>query len=157
MDHLAYIALGGNIEPRAETLLAAARKLGEHDDVEVLRVSQLIETGPVGPPDQGPYLNGAVELKTSLSPAELLSVLHGIEASLGRNREAEERWGPRTCDLDLLLYDDAVIDTDDITVPHPRMHERAFVLAPLVEIAPDTVHPTTGKTAGELLAMLEEK
>jgi 2-amino-4-hydroxy-6-hydroxymethyldihydropteridine diphosphokinase len=120
----------------------------------VAAVSKLIETAPVGGPDgQRPYLNGAAEIETTLAPLDLLCELKKIEKALGRVER--ERWGPREIDVDLLLYDDAVIETAELAVPHPRMCERLFVLRPLVEIAPGAVNPITGKTAAEHLRDLE--
>ncbi len=152
----AYIALGANVGDRAGTLARAVAKLREVDGVTVLAVSELVETLPVGGPDHQPaYLNGAVAIETTLSPQELLAAAATIESQLGRNRQAERRWGPRMCDLDILLMGETVLDTDDLTIPHPRMAERAFVLRPLVDIAPEARHPVLNKTAQELLAELE--
>ena len=130
--------------------------LEKEDRVEVLCVSKFIETPPVGgPPGQPPYLNAAAEIETDLSPEDLLATLQRIEAALGRDREGEQRWGPRTCDLDILLMGDCVMETDSLTLPHPRLAERTFALRPLAEISPNAVHPVLGKTIAELLGELE--
>jgi 2-amino-4-hydroxy-6-hydroxymethyldihydropteridine diphosphokinase len=148
-----YIALGSNVGDRGETLLSAVRMLGAHPNVQVQRVSQFFATESVGgPSDQPAYLNAAVQIATDLTPQELLAVLHEIEHALGRDRAAEQRWGPRTCDLDILLLGELVMDTEELTIPHPRMHERSFVLDPLASIAPEAVHPVLGKTIAELAA-----
>jgi 2-amino-4-hydroxy-6-hydroxymethyldihydropteridine diphosphokinase len=124
----AYVGLGANLGPREVTLLRAADLLAAADGVEVVAVSQLRETDPVGVVEQPPFLNGAIALDTSLSPRAVLELLLEIEEELGRVRG--ERWGPRTVDLDLLVYGDERVDEDGLHVPHPRLHERRFALEP---------------------------
>ncbi len=149
------IALGSNLGDRRAHIEAALAALRLRDGVEIRGVSSLHETAPVGPPGQGPYLNAAALLSTSRTPSELLELLLRIEREVGRDRAAEcERWGPRVIDLDLLYVGDIVLDEPGLTLPHPRMHERHFVLAPLVELAPDWVHPQTGRSTSEMLAAL---
>ena len=153
---IAYIALGSNLGDRSETLASALTMLDACEGVSVLRVSEMIETAPIGGPgDQGDYLNGAAEIETSLSPTELLAVLQDIERKFGRDRQSERRWGERTCDLDILLIGDVVMDTPELTIPHPRMHERKFVLAPLNKLAAEAVHPILNKTISTLLTDLK--
>lgn len=132
----AYISAGSNVGDRDEHLRQAVLALHDRDRIEVTGVSGVYETEPVGGVEQGRYLNLVVAVRTTLSPQDLLSVLQAIEAAHGRDRSAEQRWGPRPLDLDLILYDDVELDDPDLIVPHPRMHERAFVLVPLLEVHP---------------------
>jgi 2-amino-4-hydroxy-6-hydroxymethyldihydropteridine diphosphokinase len=148
---VAYVGLGANVGPREVTLLRAVDLLAEADGVEVLAVSQLRETDPVGIVDQPRFLNGAARIDTSLSPRALLELLLRIEQSLGRVRE--ERWGPRTVDLDLLVYGGLTVDEPGLRVPHPRLHERRFALEPLAELDPELVVPGLGSVSGALAAL----
>jgi 2-amino-4-hydroxy-6-hydroxymethyldihydropteridine diphosphokinase len=142
----AYVGVGANLGDREATIRAAIETLPA-----VVAVSKLRETDPVGVVDQPPFLNGAVALETELAPRDLLAVLLAVERKLGRERR--ERWGPRTIDLDLLLYGDEAIDEPGLTVPHPRLHERRFALEPLVDLDPDVAIPGRGRVA-DLLAGL---
>lgn len=145
----AFIALGSNLGDRRDYLDRALERLRQVAGITVDAVSAYHETAPVGgPPGQGNFLNAAAALQTTLAPQELLQTLQAIENGLGRTRS--ERWGPRTIDLDLLLYDDVILDEPTLTIPHPRLHERSFVLEPLVEIAPQARHPLLGVTIAEL-------
>jgi 2-amino-4-hydroxy-6-hydroxymethyldihydropteridine diphosphokinase len=148
----AYVALGANLGPREITLLRAVDLLAETEGVEVRAVSQLRETEPVGVVEQPLFLNGAVALDTSLSPRGLLDRLLEIERGLGRVRDV--RWGPRVVDLDLLVYGDLQVDEPGLRVPHPRLHERRFVLEPLAELDPDLEIPGYGPMS-DLLAALD--
>jgi len=147
------IALGSNLGDRFENLRAGIAGIRDTAGIDVVALSPLYETAPVGgPDDQGPYLNAALVADTTLDAAEVLALLHRIEA--GRERERAVHWGPRTLDLDLLVHGDLVADTTELMVPHPRMHERRFVMVPVCDIAPDLVHPGLGRTMRELLADL---
>jgi len=148
----AYVGLGANLGPREVTLLRAADLLAAADGVEVVAVAQLRETEPVGLVEQPPFLNGAVAIDTSLPPRALLDLLLEIERSLGRVRG--ERWGPRTIDLDLLVYGDERVEEQGLHVPHPRLHERRFALEPLAELDPELEIPGLGKVS-ELIAALD--
>jgi 2-amino-4-hydroxy-6-hydroxymethyldihydropteridine diphosphokinase len=148
----AYVGLGANLGPREETLRRAVELLSEAEGVAVVAVSELRETEPVGVVDQPRFLNGAVALETTLSPRRLLDVLLGIERSLGRVRG--ERWGPRTIDLDLLVYGDVVVSEPGLRVPHPRLSARRFALEPLADLDDDLEIPGEGRVS-ELLAALD--
>ncbi len=143
----AYVGLGSNLGDREETIRAALAALPG-----VVAVSELRETDPVGVVDQPAFLNGAAALETRLSPRELLDTLLAVEQQLGRERR--ERWGPRTIDLDLLLYGAETVSEPGLTVPHPRLHERRFALEPLVELDPELAIPGRGKVK-DLLAELD--
>jgi 2-amino-4-hydroxy-6-hydroxymethyldihydropteridine diphosphokinase len=147
MMAVAYVGLGANLGKPAENIGRALEMLAAAG-VRIAAVSSLRRTRPVGGPPQPDFINGVAELHTTLGPFELLSLLMDVERGLGRVRGA--KWGPRTVDLDLLLYDDAVVSSAALVLPHPLMCERKFVLEPLAEIAPRTRHPVSGATAAEL-------
>lgn len=147
MGVLAYVGLGSNLGDRRAILASALDALGPR------RVSRILETEPWGRAEQPPFLNAVAELDTDLEPEPLLARLMDVEALHGRLRT--ERWGPRTLDLDLLLYGDRAISVPGLAVPHPRMAERRFVLDGLADLAPDLRVPGTGRTVRELLARLE--
>ena len=144
---VAYVGLGSNLGDREATIRAAIAALAG-----VVAVSELRETDPVGVTEQPAFLNGAVALETELSARELLESLLAVERELGRERR--ERWGPRTIDLDLLLYGIETVDEPGLTVPHPRLHERRFALEPLAELDPELVVPGRGRVR-DLLAELD--
>jgi 2-amino-4-hydroxy-6-hydroxymethyldihydropteridine diphosphokinase len=147
----AYVGLGSNLGDRMATLDAAVRALDADRLTHVMAVSHVYETKPVGGPPQGMYLNAVAVLETDRDPRDLLGLLQATEAGLGRERG--ERWGPRTLDLDLLLYDGPPIDSPELTVPHPRARERAFVLVPLIDADPFARFPD-GEAAVDALARL---
>ena len=151
---IAYIGLGANLGERQRTIAAALRRIDEDERTSLLDSTVPIETDPVGYTDQPRFFNAAASLATTRSPRELLDLLLEIERDLGRIRGEGPRYGPRTIDLDLLLYGDETIDEDALEVPHPRLHERRFVLEPLAELDPGLVVPGRGPVSA-LLAELE--
>lgn len=149
----AYIGLGSNLGDREGTLRRAVELLGDDPRIEVVAVSSLRDTDPVGYLDQPRFLNAVCAIETDLAPGELLKLLHEIERVLGRRRDGP-RFGPRTVDLDLLLYGTEIVDEPELTVPHPRLMERRFVLEPLVELEPELTLPDRRRVA-DLLAAVE--
>jgi 2-amino-4-hydroxy-6-hydroxymethyldihydropteridine diphosphokinase len=149
----AYVGLGSNLGDREQTLRGASAALAAHPAVEVVAVSSLIDTEPVGYTDQPRFLNGVAALDTELSARELLELLLEVERRFGRSREGVPSQGPRTLDLDLLVYGADEIEEPGLRVPHPRLHERAFVLEPLAEVAPGLDVPGRGRVEA-LLARL---
>lgn len=153
--HRVFIALGSNMGDRRNYLEQAVAQLKEVIHTEVVQVSSFINTPAYGLEDQADFLNGCVEIRTLLTPAELLLEIHKIEQAAGRKREI--RWGPRTLDLDLLFYDQQTIDQPDLTIPHMEAHKRAFVLEPMLELAPYLRHPVYLKTISELYNELNQQ
>lgn len=153
-QHSALIALGANLGDRGESLDTAARAIADLPSTTLLATSEWLATAPVGgPADQGEFLNGAVRVNTELTPEQLLGHLNGIEADAGRQRRV--RWAARPLDLDLLLFDDLILAAESLTVPHPRMTFRPFVMQPAVEVAEKMRHPVLRATLGDLLDQLQ--
>lgn len=155
-ETVAFVGLGGNLGDAAATLREALDALCRLPRTRLLRASRLYRTPAWGVRDQPDFVNAVAMLRTALDARALLDALLGIERAHGRSRETASRWGPRTLDLDLLLYGDATIDAPGLRVPHPHLHERAFVLLPLVEIAPDVRIPGIGAARDAAAAMAGE-
>lgn len=150
---ISAIALGSNMGNSQKTLEAALQRLDEFENIKVKNYSSWYKTKPIGP-SQDEFLNGCAILQVGLAPHDLLNVLLKIEDEFGRVRR--ERWGPRTLDLDLILYEDLVLNTPDLTIPHPEMLNRAFVLVPLAEVAPNMIEPKSGLSIIQLLEKVEQ-
>ena len=153
---IAYLCLGSNSGDSFKLIEQAVSFLNMIENTSIIRTSALYETEPWGIKDQRWFLNIAVEVKTKLSPQDLLVKCQNIEKTLGRNRDKERHWGERPIDIDIIFYDDETINFDFLTVPHKYMHLRAFVLVPLLELVPDFVHPVLKKTVSQLYDELEE-
>ena len=148
-----FLSLGSNVGDRADFVSRAIVKLSKHPQIEVRRHSELYETEPLEMPDQPWFVNAVVQVETLLPPMTLLDALQGLEAEL--QREQAVTWGPRAIDLDILLYDDLLVAEPRLIIPHIRMHDRAFVLVPMAEIAPDVVHPILGLSISDMLGGLK--
>ena len=146
-----FIGIGSNEGERLSNLSRAAQAMAKLPGTRLVQMAPVYETAPVGGPPQGDYLNTVVELDTSLEPRPLLVHLKTLEEKLGRHA-SDVKWGPRTIDLDILLYDQAVLSEADLMIPHPLLHRRRFVLEPLADLAPGLVHPLLQKTVAELFA-----
>ena len=153
---LAYLSLGSNTENKEKLIEQAVGLINLSEDVKLVRTSALYETEPWGVKNQNWFLNLAVEIKTSLSASELLEKMQLIEKTLGRDRTKEIRWGERPIDIDIIFYGQEIVNLPKLTVPHINMHNRAFVLVPLLELIPDFEHPVLNKTVSEIYDSLDE-
>jgi 2-amino-4-hydroxy-6-hydroxymethyldihydropteridine diphosphokinase len=150
-----YIGIGSNLGDPIQNCLDAVDRIGKIPDCNIIGVSKLYQTQPVGVEGQGWYVNAVVSISTGISARDLIERLLDIEAGMGRTRE-RGRWEPRIIDLDILLFGQEIIHEEDLIVPHPRMHERRFVLSPMADLEPDLIHPSLGKTMTELLQEIPE-
>jgi 2-amino-4-hydroxy-6-hydroxymethyldihydropteridine diphosphokinase len=151
-----FLGLGSNLGERLVTLQGARQALASHPQVEIAATSPLYETAPVGgPPGQGHYLNAVLQITTDLAPGQLLTLCRTVEETFARCRQ--QRWGARTLDIDLLLYGAFLHDEPELQLPHPRLHLRRFVLAPLADLAPHLPHPRLGSTIKQLLEQLSSE
>lgn len=149
----AFLGLGSNLGDRIEYLRNARQALHSHPEICIVRASAIYETEPVGgPEDQPPYLNAVLEVQTTLTASRLLEFALEVEQQFGRCRKV--RWGSRSLDIDLLFYDNSISQKQELMIPHPRLHQRAFVLIPLMDVAPDFIHPLNQKTVREMLTRL---
>ena len=150
---IAFIAIGSNLGDRIANVKKAVLRAADEVKATLVFMSSFYETEPWGIKEQGPFVNAVMAVETGLKPVELLAHLKSVEAGMGRQKA--ERWGPRTIDLDIIFYDSLVMDEDWLTIPHPAAHERAFVMVPLAEIAPEFVHPVLGRTVSEIAGSLD--
>jgi 2-amino-4-hydroxy-6-hydroxymethyldihydropteridine diphosphokinase len=153
MSEVAYLGLGSNLGDRMSYLEAGARALAADPEITVLNSSSVYESAPAGYMDQGNFLNAALSVQTTRSAQALLETMSRVEDHFGRQRTI--RWGPRTLDLDLLLFGNRVIESRQLQLPHPRLMDRCFVLQPLVELNPELVHPQTGRTLSQCCVQLQ--
>lgn len=153
---LAYLSLGSNTKNKEKLIEQAVGLINLSEDVKLVRTSALYETEPWGVKNQNWFLNLAAEIKTSLSASELLEKMQLIEKTLGRDRTKEIRWGERPIDIDIIFYGQEIVNLPNLTVPHINMHNRAFVLVPLLELIPDFKHPVLNKTISEIYDSLED-
>ena len=150
-----FISLGSNVGDRLANIQQAVSLLSMTDKIKIVKSSSFYETEPWGNKNQTWFVNAAVALDTELSPVELLKLCQSVEMQLGRNRVNQEKWSERTIDIDILMYDNLIMSNDILSIPHPYMHKRAFVLVPMLEVKSDLVHPVFKKTISELYDELE--
>ena len=155
-DHAVFISVGSNLGGKLDNCLRGIAALTESGESVLLGASRFFRTSPVDYADQDWFVNAAVKIRTTMAPLALLDELVAIQQQMGRKADAI-RFGPRVLDLDILLYDDWVIRTPRLTIPHPRMHKRAFVLQPICDINPSIIHPVLGQTVADLLSHLDDE
>jgi len=155
-DHAVFISVGSNLGDKLDNCLRGIAALTESDESSILGASRFFWTSPVDYADQDWFVNAAVKIRTTMAPLPLLDKLVSIQQQMGRKADAV-RFGPRVLDLDILLYDDWIIRTPRLTIPHPRLHKRAFVLQPICDINPSIIHPVLGQTVADLLSHLDDE